>query len=47
MLDKFWDEIVTRFQELFAPEMLSARITEWLADLIVGLIVFVVEDSSF
>ena len=41
-MDTFWDEIVTRLQELLAPETLSARISDWMVDLIVGLIVFVV-----
>ena len=40
-MDTFWEEIVTRLREFFGVQTLTARITELVADLIVGLIVFV------
>lgn len=40
-MDTFWDEIVTRLQEIFDLPALASRITEGAVDLIVGLIVLV------
>jgi len=39
-VNKLWDEIVARLQEVFNPSTMAGRLSEWIADLIIGLIVF-------
>lgn len=39
-MNTFWEEIVSRMQELFAPPNLVGRLSQWIADLIIGVIVF-------
>lgn len=41
-MDKLWNEIIARLQEVFNPSTMAKRLTEWIADLIIGLIVFAV-----
>lgn len=40
-MDTLWNEITNRLQEVFDPAALADRLTEWTADLVIGLIVFV------
>lgn len=41
-MKSLWNEIVRRLQEVFDPSTLAERVTEWVADIIIGLIVFAV-----
>jgi small conductance mechanosensitive channel len=39
-MNAFWEEIVSRLQELLDPPNLVGKVSQWIADLLVGLFVF-------